>query len=152
MSGEIGQWNEWNDTGEVEWNLLAFPMHQGIQNLVHDLNHFYRLNNALWENDFDYTGFGWIDFSDSKNSVISYLRKSSTEQILCIHNFTPQTWPEYFIRLPHLAVIREAFNTDHVRYGGSGKLDPQPRITADRSGAILQLAPLSTQIYHVHFA
>lgn len=152
MGGEIGQWGEWQVIGELEWHLLDYAVHKGVQNLVKDLNHFYRLNNALWEHDFDDRGFSWVDYNDSVNCIISYLRKSTTQQLLCIHNFTPHYWPEYTIPLPHLSVIREAFNSDHERYGGSNKLNDNPRILENRSGAVVQLAPLSTHIFHVHFS
>ena len=152
MGGEIAQWNEWDSGKELEWSLLSYPAHKGIQELVRDLNHFYLLNYALWERDFDPSGFGWIDFGDTQNSVICYMRKSATQQLLCVHNFTPQYIPEYFIRLPYLAVIREAFNTDKSRYGGSGKLNLKPKIAKDRSGVTIEMAPLSTLIFDVTFS
>ncbi len=151
MGGEIAQWNEWNCKGELEWFLLDYPTHKGIQLLVRDLNYFYRSNNALWEHDFDSWGFAWIDFSDHQNSVISYLRKSTTQQLFIVHNFTPQTFDNYFIPLKHVAVIHEAFNTDNIRYGGSGKLASSPQIIG-RDGVSITLAPLATVIFHVHFS
>lgn len=149
MGAEIGQWNEWHSGKELEWDLLSYPAHRGIQILVRDMNRFYHLNHALWERDFDSNGFAWIDYGDVANSVISYLRKSSTQQLLCIHNFTPQHHPEYFVHLPHVKVIREAFNSDRVRYGGSGKLNTHPKISSN--GITLQIAPLATMIFDVSF-
>ena len=150
MGGEIGQWNEWNAKREIEWFLLDFPAHKGIQTLVKDLNFFYREHNALWERDFDYSGFSWIEFSDTQNCVISYLRKSTTEQLFIVHNFTPQSLENYYIPLKNVAVIREALNTDNEKYGGTNKINQNPQIIG-RDGISIRLSPLATMIFHVHF-
>jgi 1,4-alpha-glucan branching enzyme len=153
MGGEIGQWNEWQCKGEIEWFLLRFPIHHGLQTMIKDLSHFYLQHEALWERDFDYTGFEWVDFSDSRNSVISYLRKSTQGELLCIHNFTPAYFPEYRIKL-NRPTIQEVFNTDAEKYGGSGKLNDHPKIIYGDQGqpeaVSIQLAPLSTMIFAVH--
>lgn len=150
MGGEIGQWNEWNCKAELEWILLTFPTHHGLQTMVKDLNHFYLKNNPLWENDFDHTGFEWVDFSDHQNSVVSYLRKGSDGQLLCVHNFTPTYFSDYRINL-HCTSLEEVFNTDAEKYGGSGKINDHPRIDYDTKGnpyaITIQLSPLATMIF-----
>ncbi len=154
MGAEIGQWNEWYSKGEMEWGLLQFPQHQGISLMVRELNHFYKGHDALWERDFDHTGFEWVDFSDETNSVISYLRKSSHEILLCVHNFTPSYYHEYFIKLHNVESVEEVFNTDDGRYGGSGKRNVSPHIVFhgnQRTGLAIQLAPLATMIFRVVF-
>lgn len=155
MGGEIGQWNEWNCQSQVEWLLLQYPTHQGIQNLVKDINHFYLSHDALWKRDRDYTGFEWVDFHDHKNSVISYLRKCEGQTLLCVHNFTPTYHSTYNIHLRNVRSIEEKFNSDAVSYGGSGKLNYSPRILHSHDGigyAIdLQVAPLATMIFEVNF-
>jgi 1,4-alpha-glucan branching enzyme len=149
MGGEIAQWNEWYSKVELEWFLLNFSTHHGVQRMVKDINLLYLSNNCFWERDFDYTGFEWIDFADQRNSVISYLRKSSSGSILCIHNFTPTFYDEYFIKIPHLNTIEEIFNSDHEQYGGSGKLNQHPEITHNPQGIKIKLAPLATMIFRV---
>ena len=62
MGTEVGQWNEWNNYGSVEWDLLQFPLHSGLQTMVRELNHFYRSQKALYEVDFHWQGFEWLDF------------------------------------------------------------------------------------------
>lgn len=150
MGAEIGQWNEWSCKKTVEWELLKFPAHNGIFSLVKELNHFYMAHSALWERDFDYTGFEWVDFADSKNSIISYLRKSSEEIILCLHNFTPAFHENYVVRLQNVKYIEEIFNTDAEMFGGSGKGCKHPKITPN--GLELCIAPLATMIFKVAFA
>jgi 1,4-alpha-glucan branching enzyme len=150
MSGELAQWNEWDSKREIEWFLLEYPTHKGVHNMVKELNHFYLSNNALWERDFDYSGFSWIDFSDSKNCIISYLRISSKQQLLVIHNFTPQFFQNYFLPIKNVEMIHEAFNTDSSRFGGSNKLNENPEIKGS-DGVEFHIAPLATQIFHIHF-
>lgn len=149
MGGEIGQWNEWNCKGEIEWFLLQFPVHHGLQTMVKDLNHLYLHNGCLWERDFDHTGFEWVDFSDESNCVLSYLRKGSQGQFLCIHNFTPNYVSDYYVRLRNVSYAEEVFNTDAERYGGSGKINHYPKVSHD--GIRIELAPLATMIFKVYF-
>lgn len=155
MGCEIGQWNEWYCKVELDWNLLQYSTHKGIQSMVKDLNHFYLKHRQLWERDFDYTGFEWVNYSDSHNSVISYLRKSTNEQLLCVHNFTPQYHSEYVIPLRNVKMISEVFNTDAEQYGGSGKLIRNAKIEKDQNGNAvgvkISLSPLATMIFQVEF-
>ncbi len=156
MGQEIGQWNEWYCKAEVEWSLLQYPSHAGIQTLVKDLNHLYVTEKMLHDEDLSYHGFEWIDFNDTKNSVISYYRKSpknNREALLCVHNFTPQYHHEYIIPVRSIYEIEEIFNSDDVRYGGSGKTKMEIHILRNEQGypwgIKLSLAPLATCILRV---
>jgi 1,4-alpha-glucan branching enzyme len=149
MGGEIAQWNEWNCKCSIEWDLLKFPYHSGVQRMVAEINQLYLAHNALWEKDTDYTGFEWVDFSDQCNSVISYLRKSSNSVMLCVHNFTPVYYPRYSMRLGNIASIREVFNSDASHYGGADNLNHA--IDFDNHHVHITLAPLATMVFEVHF-
>lgn len=158
MGGEIAQWNEWNACSEIEWNLLQFPIHKGVQTMVKEINHFYKNEPALWENDFSYTSFEWADFRDSANSIISFRRKPSSSQnneLFCVLNFTPTYHSEYVINLAGLASIDQVFNSDDERYGGSGKINSNPTILYDESGhpyaVRLSLAPLACMLFRIRF-
>ena len=155
MGAEIAQWNEWSLNRGMEWDLLQFIPHQEMQRLVKNINHFYLENRILWENDFHWNGFEWVDFADTKNSVICYLRKSEHGALLCVHNFTPVYHGDYYISLPRLASVQEVFNTDSQEYGGSGKLNQHPRIVTNENGLAIglniQLAPLTTMIFKASF-
>ena len=153
MGGELGSWHEWRCKEELEWELLKYDRHKELQLCVKELNFFYQNHSSLWEKDFDPNCFEWVDFHDSENSVLSYMRKSSEEKIVCVHNFTPNYFKNYMIRCPALE-IEEVFNTDKQEFGGSGKvnshihrnLDPQGRCI----GFTIELAPLATMIFKVN--
>jgi 1,4-alpha-glucan branching enzyme len=122
MGGEIGQWKEWNHEEQLQWDLLQFELHQGLQRWVEDLNHLYRNERALYESDADGGGFEWIDANDSQNSVVSFIRTARTNDdlVLVICNFTPQPRPNYLVGVPRGGTWREALNSDAPDYGGSG--------------------------------
>jgi 1,4-alpha-glucan branching enzyme len=156
MGGEIGQWNEWNCKWQLDWDLLKYPLHQGIKNLVKEINQFYLNSRALWEMDFTHEGFEWVDFGDRQNSIISYLRKGKGEYLLCVHNHTPQYHGDYYLPLKNSLEVTEVFNSDAERFGGSGKHCPKPFIWKNENGEgshgiKIQIAPLATMIFSVKF-
>ena len=123
MGDEFGQRRQWNHEENLDWHLLEYPAHQGIQTLVRDLNHLYRDEPALHELDFDSAGFEWVDASDWGKSIISFLRKakSTDDTIFVIGNFTPVPRHNYRIGVPYAGFWREIFNSDAEEYGGSGQ-------------------------------
>ncbi len=122
MGGEIAQWAEWSHEGSVEWHLLQFQAHYGVWQWVRDLNRTYRSEPALYELDFDASGFEWVDFSDQDNSVVSYLRKgkSNRDVILVVLNCTPVPRFNYKIGVPFGGFWKEVLNSDAKEYGGDG--------------------------------
>ncbi|SEP93726.1 1,4-alpha-glucan branching enzyme [Ectothiorhodospira magna] len=121
MGCEIGQGNEWDAAREMEWYLLQYPHHEGVQRLVADLNRLYRRQPALHRFDFEWQGFEWIDCHDAAQSVLSYLRKADNdeESILGVLNFTPVPREGYRIGVPAPGCYQEIFNSDSHHYGGS---------------------------------
>jgi 1,4-alpha-glucan branching enzyme len=120
MGGELGQWDEWNHDASLRWDLLHWPPHQQLQRFVKDLNRLYRSEPALYEVDFHYTGFEWIDFHDSDNSIISFLRraKNPSDFVVFIYNFTPLVREGYRIGVPEPGFYAELLNSDAAVYGG----------------------------------
>lgn len=157
MGGEIGQWNEWKCTSCIEWFLLQFPLHKGVQLCVKELNHIYLERSELWADDFSHRGFTWIDFSDANNSVLAFLRrdpqKDCRQALLCVLHFTPQYFPSYTIPLHNVGKIREIFNSDDERYGGSGKCmrAGTGHIGVHKDAVTIQLAPFACQLFEVEF-
>jgi 1,4-alpha-glucan branching enzyme len=106
----------------VDWWLLgAGPYHQGVQQFVQDLNKLYAAEPALWQSDYDHSGFYWIDASDHDNSVMSFLRQDTTfrNQVAVVLNLTPVTRYRYRVGLPRAGKWREVLNSDAQLYGGS---------------------------------
>ncbi|HKM00070.1 MAG TPA: 1,4-alpha-glucan branching protein GlgB [Mobilitalea sp.] len=122
MGGEIGQFIEWNYDSGLDWHLLGFDLHQKMQNYVKALNHFYLEHSCLWEDDYDWSGFQWIEANDRDQSVISFVRKdkSSNNLLAVVINFTPVTRYSYRIGVPKADSYRIAFNSDESRFGGTG--------------------------------
>ena len=122
MGCEFGQWKEWTHEGSLDWDLLGTPAHQGVQRWLQHLNRTYGSEPALHERDFEREGFEWVDFSDSQQSVISFLRKDKAGKavILVVCNFTPVPRQNYRVGVPTRGYWREIMNSDAREYGGSG--------------------------------
>ena len=151
MGGEFGQWREWSHDGSLDWDLVDYPLHSGVQQWIRDLNRLYRSEPALHELDCEPAGFEWIDCGDAESSVVSLMRKgkSTATLVLMVCNFTPVPRQEYRIGAPHGGFWREALNSDATEYGGSGMgnrggvdADPWPQHGRPFSLA-LTLPPLS---------
>lgn len=123
MGNEIGQWREWNADSSLDWHLLEYPFHRGLQQWVRDLNLLLRKTPALHELDFEPRGFQWIDCSDTQNSVISILRLGTepADSLLVVCHFTPLVHRGYRVGVPTGGDWRERLNSDAVVYGGSGQ-------------------------------
>jgi 1,4-alpha-glucan branching enzyme len=121
MGGEFGQWNEWNHDGSLDWHLLEYAAHAGVQRWVEDLNRLYRSEPALYERDCDGAGFAWIDCNDAEQSVLSFLRQGRMEKdtIAVVCNFTPVPRLNYQIGVPQSGFWKELLNSDAEGYGGS---------------------------------
>jgi 1,4-alpha-glucan branching enzyme len=122
MGGEFAQEQEWSHSRSLDWHLLEDPGHGGMQNLVRDLNHLYRDTPALWEVDFEPTGFYWIEPNDADRNVVVFARAGADpakDVAVCVMNLSPIPREGYRIGLPKQGRWREALNTDAEHYGGS---------------------------------
>jgi len=122
MGGEFGQSREWSHDRALDWELLQYPVHRGVQSWVRDLNHFYREQPAMHDIELDASGFEWVDCNDAPLSVISLLRKSKNpqESILVACNFTPVPRENYRVGVPVGGWWKEMLNSDGREYAGSG--------------------------------
>jgi 1,4-alpha-glucan branching enzyme len=153
MGGELGQWREWNHESSIDWHLLEHPNHEGVRRFVRDLNHLLSSEPALYERDFENTGFEWVDFSDWESSVISFLRKSEDQTVLVACNFTPIPRYNYRIGVPSGGFWKEILNSDAKEYGGSGhgnfgglEATPVP-IHGRFHSLVMTLPPLSVMVF-----
>lgn len=122
---EFAQTAEWNHQQSLDWHLLDFAPHKGIQQLVKSLNHLYRNYPALYEKNFEGTGFEWIDNTDHANSVIVFVRKGNNEEekLVIAMNMTPVPRNNYRIGLPRNKSWKEILTTDHADFGGTNSLN-----------------------------
>jgi 1,4-alpha-glucan branching enzyme len=124
MGCEFAQSAEWNANASLDWWLLdQGPYHRGVQRMVRDLNHFYQSEPALWQADYDHSGFYWIDCGDAESSVLSFVRQNNdgSRKVAVIMNLTPVLRHNYRVGLPQGGFWREAMNTDSGFYGGSNQ-------------------------------
>ena len=146
MGGEFGQWSEWNCKQSLDFHLLKESgMHLEMLRFVEDLNKLYKANASLWEQDFNYKGFQWMDLEDRENSIISYARfaKKREDHLVCLFNFTPQTFFSYKMGLPTKGNYEQIFCSDYSRFGGSNAANKTIYKAIDEPYA---QAPFHTQV------
>ena len=155
MGTEFGQGREWTSTEGLDWYVLQYPMHQGVQRLVRDLNHLYGRSPALYRHEFTWQGFEWIDCHDSHQSVLSFLRKGDGDELMVVVvNLTPVPRRGYRVGVPRAGHYREVLNSDSEFYGGSNvgngssPLETEPRAWMNRPHSLeLTLPPLAGLIF-----
>ncbi len=152
MGCEFAQGREWNHDQSLDWHQLEDPRHAGVKQLVRDLNLLYRGSRALYEQDFSGDGFEWIDHDDAAHSVLSFVRKGrSGELMLVVCNFAPVVHHSFRLGVPRPGRWVERLNTDSAYYGGSNVGTPLGAANADAVGShgrshsvLLTLPPLAT--------
>jgi 1,4-alpha-glucan branching enzyme len=155
MGCELGQYEEWNWQGSLRWDLTQYPIHRQLQEFVRELNLFYANEPALYEVDYHWNGFEWIDFHDLDNSVISFVRRAKRREdyLVFVCNFTPVVRYNYQVGVPDPGVYYEVLNSDWTRFGGSGVENPggvnsTPGVVQGRYHYItLTLPPLAVCIF-----
>ncbi|CAG7648696.1 1,4-alpha-glucan branching protein GlgB [Paenibacillus allorhizosphaerae] len=125
MGGEFGQFDEWKDLEDLDWELLGYDSHRSMHRFVRDLNRVYLREASLWELDHRPEGFSWIDPHDHKQSIVTFMRKSSKpeDHLIVVSNFTPVFHEKYRIGVPFAGDYVELLNSDAGEYGGSGQLN-----------------------------
>jgi len=153
MGAELAQQREWSHDASLDWHLLEYSSHRGVQKLVRDLNRVYRSTPALHQVDFEPAGFEWIDWGDRDNSVFSWVRRGADGScVACVSNLTPVPRENFLLGVPQPGQYRELVNTDRRDYDGSGVVNSCPLHTEDRAAhgrpqsLRLTLPPLATLI------
>jgi 1,4-alpha-glucan branching enzyme len=123
MGGELAQWKELDAETSLDWHLLEEADHQGVQSLVRDLNRVYRETPAMWEDDFEPSGFRWLEPNDAAANVVAFARlgKDPKRPLVCVCNLSPVPRYGYRMGMPLRGRWREALNTDSAYYGGTGE-------------------------------
>ncbi len=147
MGSEFAQFSEWNYAQELDWLLLDYPAHRDMQRFVKALNHFYREQTPLWEQDLSWDGFQWIAHDDAAQSVIAFRRIDKRgNELVAVCNFTPVGRTGYRIGLPEYAVYERVFSTDLVENAVSVRAE-QVAMHGLEQSAELDLPPLSLQFF-----
>jgi 1,4-alpha-glucan branching enzyme len=157
MGNDLGQYNEWNFTWQLEWELLQHPPHKGLNDTIKALNQLYRSEKALFHHNFSPEGFEWVDAGDRMNSILIYQRKSDVKNdvlmIVCNLNIMPHN--DYKIGLYAKQTWELIFNTDDKAYWGSG-YEVQKKVLSKkvewngRNHHIeIQIPPLSVTVYRL---
>jgi 1,4-alpha-glucan branching enzyme len=154
MGSEFGQTREWDHANSLDWHLLQYGEHEGVQRLTRDLNRIYRSEPSLFTLDDTHEGFEWIDFHDAENSVVSFLRKGSDgSRIIFIVNATPVVRYDYRVGLPEPGFYQEILNSDASIYGGSdvgnypGRNSEAINCQGRDHSALFNLPPLATMAF-----
>lgn len=152
MGSEFGQGSEWNDNAQLDWWLLKYPKHQGVQKLVQDLNEMYKKEPALWKRDYDPDAFRWLDVNDAEHSIFAMLRSGDDgDCVMAVSNFTPVPYVAYRLGVPTPGTYKVILNTDDKKYWGSGYGTGSDEIVASNisyqnnyHSIVLDLPPLAT--------
>lgn len=121
MGGEFAQRDEWNHDKSLDWHLLQYASHRGLQQLVRDLNRVYKDIPALHQLDNDGSGFEWLDVNNRDQSILAFVRRgyAGTPPAIVVINLTPMPHHNYRVAVPEPGFYREHLNTDAEQYGGS---------------------------------
>ncbi|HMR20113.1 MAG TPA: 1,4-alpha-glucan branching protein GlgB, partial [Sphingobacterium sp.] len=122
MGGDFGQTSEWNVNQSLDWHLLDYAPHRGMQHFVRRLNQLYRTEPALYEKAFSHEGFEWLELGDHLNSVFVYVRKGHDRynDLVVVLNLTPVVRESYRLGVPAPGNWEVIFNSDESSYYGSG--------------------------------
>ncbi len=127
MGNEFGQFIEWRFYEGLEWFMLEYDTHSKHKEFIKKLNHLYLKEKSLWQENFDWKGYRWIDADNSQQGILSYIRRGENEDdyLVILLNFQPDTYTNYRVGVPEPVYYKEIFNSDAEEYGGSGKINPR---------------------------
>lgn len=125
MGQDFAQYSEWSESKSLDWMLLNQEKHLQMKQYVKDLNWLYRQYPSLYKLDFSDDGFEWISCMDADHSIVVFTRKTNNidETLLIVCNFTPVVYKSFRIGLPFAGKFKEIFNSDDIKYGGSGNIN-----------------------------
>ncbi len=135
MGSEIGQFREWDYEGQIEWFLLGYDAHAGMQRYFSALNNFYLEHPELWERDDGWDGFTWINADDADESVLTFRRRALSlaeeepVELIVVLNFTPVTRENFRMGVPARGVYREIFTSDDKLFGGEDRHNASPLVS-----------------------
>ncbi len=145
---EFGQYDEWSEARSLDWHFLDIDLNKQMQTYVKDLNKLYKEERAFWYDDFNGTGFNWIDCNNGNGSLLSFYRTSDKkeETLVFVCNFTPVPHNEYVTYVPNAGEYVEIFNSDETKYGGSGLTNKGKLVTGEHESLEIVVPPLGVTV------
>ncbi len=125
MGNELGSFREFDESRELDWQLLQYPMHDSFHQYIQKLNQIYSSYDSLYQNDYRYDGFKWIDADNNVQSVYSFYRQSDSECLVCILNLSGNMYQDFYVNVPYKGYYKEIINSEDSKYGGCGLIHPR---------------------------
>ena len=141
MGGEFGQFVEWRFAEGLDWQLLDYESHCGVKEFAKDLNEFYKSNRSMYENDYDWKGFDWLNADDSEHSVVAFVRQSRSgrDKTIVVANFAAQEHKDYEVKVPGAGIYEVVLSTNDKKYGGNGANPKQMRAKKNKDGYSIKI-------------
>ena len=118
MGNELAHFREWDEEKQCDWDLLKYPMHDAFHRYFAKLGELYSKTPALYETEYDWTSFQWIDADNADENMFSYLRKNENSYYIVILNFSPNAYKKHAFGVPEKGVYHELLNTEQDIWGG----------------------------------
>jgi 1,4-alpha-glucan branching enzyme len=120
MGNEYAQFDEWKHDRGLDFLLLDFEKHKQMHEFTKALNKFYISNSEMYEIDYSWEGFKWLEADDNKNNVIAFERRNKKgDAIICICNFSPVRHENYRLGVEEGTYV-EVLNSNDLKFGGNG--------------------------------
>ncbi len=153
MGNEIGQFREWDEKREQDWDLLTYPLHDAFYHYIRELNRLYETQEALYSKEYHPDYFRWLEINAAEKSVYIFRRGKGKGSVIAAFNFSDQTWEKYPCRLPEKTRVRELLNSDWELYGGQTPVPSRKTQTSALSGKehllSITLPAFSARIFQV---
>ena len=125
MGNELAHWREWDEQKENDWFLLSYPAHDAFHKYFALLGELYTEDPTLYEKDYSWESFEWIDADNADKNMFSYLRKGKDKDYVIILNFSPNMYRHEVFGVASKGSYREIINTEWERFGGTLPEQPQ---------------------------
>lgn len=148
MGSEFGQLREWDESREQDWDVLRYPIHDGFYHFFQALNRLYLEHPALWAEDYQGDGFVWLDCHQEGRCLYALERRSGSERLAAVFNFSDQYQADYTLKIPHAQGLTLLLDSDSAPFGG-GTQQPQDYISVTDGQVTLTLPPFSGRLYQI---
>lgn len=154
MGNELGVFREWDETRELDWDMLKYPMHDSFRVYFNELSKLYIEDKSLHDGEYDERNFAWIDCSDHHNSVFAYVRGYGDEKVLVVINGNNIQYESLMVFFDEQYQIKELINSDELRFSGTGICNPEVEMKYNKLNkqysANLKIAPLASAIFKIN--